>query len=101
MEFKKILNEHNVSLNHFKKLVKVGSNSLDKYKNGEKIKENVRRKIELGLLVLEKYDLVCPKLDGKDFVYSFYDGKYDLHCKNVAKYDRRFEEYYNLEMIGD
>ena len=97
------LREYNLAREHFASLIGVGVKSLYKYeKNDESLRNKTKRKIENGLRVLEKHALIAPKWDGhvnltKDFF--MYDLVRIEHQKEVKKYDAKFKELFEKELL--
>lgn len=99
-DFRRLLRNYNLGLEHFSRLIGAGKSSLVKYEKGDLTLSNkTKAKIELGLHTLEKYDLIAPKYDySKSFNYWFIvkRHKYD-HYKDVQNYDKHFKELFEKE----
>ena len=97
-EIRQIIRSHGLGMERFGKLVGSSHNGILRYERGDdSLNEKTKRNIEIGLNVLVKYDIICPTLNNKDFYHSWYNGKYDLHDRNVAKFNRTFKELFAKE----
>ena len=97
-DVEKIIQDHGLGKHRFGKLVGSSHNSILRYIRGdESLNEQTKRRIEIGLTVLTKYDIVCPTLKKYEFYMSWYEGKYDLHDRNVAKFNKLFKELFEKE----
>ena len=95
-----ILKAHNLSLRALSSLLRIGAKVVYCYNSdADRVKPENRKIIEKGLKILENNpDLIAPKLDGKkEYIYSWYEGVYNLHSINMAKFDKKFRALYESE----
>lgn len=59
-DLKEFYSKYNLNHEYCSMLFSVGSKSLIKYSNGEKLREDTVKRIETGINVIEKYNLVRP-----------------------------------------
>ena len=104
-EFREFLNRYNLGFNSYSQMIKVSRNTLMKYEvDPDSIGDEPRRKIEIGMLVLEREQHIRPKLKDIGDNISVYRGSHGLHFKNVIQYEKDFKAMFEDEMgkaIGD
>lgn len=98
-EIREFLKRFNLGFNSYSKMIGVSPNTLRKYeKDPDSLSGESRRKIDIGLMVLEREDHIRPKLKDMGDDLSVYKGVSDLHYRNLVKYERDFKEIFRVEM---
>lgn len=103
-----LLAERQLSKRHFTKLIGLSAHgTIEKYMlNPCRVRPETREKIERGIRVLEKYDVMCPKLnygrcvskcDGSDWRKNWGDINQDYlkYMWNTCEYDIGFMELFD------
>lgn len=104
-ELRELLREYNLGREHFAKLIGAGTKTVIKYEQGdETLTKKSREKIELGVLILQKYDLKAPVWEGGfggpgGYDYILYNMKRRHHMNEVKEYDRYFKELFRKERL--
>lgn len=101
-DIREFLLKYNLGFNSYSKMIGVSPNTLRKYERDRySLSEESRKKIETGLIVLERENLVRPKLKDMGDDLSVYKGISDIHFRNLVKYERDFKEMFRVEMTRD
>lgn len=87
-EFYKI---YNLSRYYFANLIHVGTKTLEKYEKGELIHEDLKKKIERAIHIIESNHLIKPKYKNRAFSSVLYRNEY---YKEIRDYERTFEELF-------
>ncbi len=98
-ELRKFLNRYNLGLNSYSKMIKISRNTLRKYEDDPcGLREETRRKIEVGMMVLERENHIRPKLKDMGDDLSVYRGIRGYHYRNVLQYEKDFKRMFETEM---
>ena len=101
-EIREFLKKYNLGFNSYSQMIKVGRNTLMRYEiDPNKVGEESRRKIETGLMVLERENHIRPKLKDMGDDISVYRGIRGLHFKNVIQYEKDFKAMFEAEMAKE
>ena len=101
-EFREFLNRYNLGLNSYSKMIRVSRNTLRVYEEDPcRIGAESRRKIEVGMVVLERENHIRPKLKDMGDDLSVYKGKRDLHFRNVIQYEKDFKRMFEAELAKE
>lgn len=76
-DLKEFYKKYNLNHEYCGKVIGVGTRSLIKYAKGEKLREDAKKRIEFGIDVIERYNLVRPH----------FPGGFDVHKKGVFTSD--------------
>ena len=99
-ELREKLAVYNLGLNSFAQMTHIGRNTLRKYElDPMSIGAGTRKKIEVGLEVLERGEFVRPVMTEISSPFSWYKGVHDTHVMNVLKYERELRKAFNEEMM--
>lgn len=83
-DLKEFYEKYNLNHDYCGQVIGVGSKSLIKYSNGEKLRESTKKRIEFGIDVIERFNLVRPSLPA---------GFYGSHIWKYREWNRENREY--------
>lgn len=91
MTMQEFYDKYNLNKYNFASIAGVGTKSLIKYANGEKIREATRLRIEKAMRIAEKYRLERPRYDYGKALFLGMSYKNEFHRK-----DREYEDTFKL-----
>lgn len=99
MNMQEFYSLYNLNKYEFGKLINVGSKTLKKYADGITIRESSRYRIERGIALVVKHDLVRPKYNYGKALGGLGSFTYQMDFRRaVREYEERFRKIVAEEM---
>lgn len=97
MDMNEFYEKYNLSKSEFSIIMGSSVRTLEKFANGEKIRESSRRRIEIAMRVIEENNLVRPKYDGPRWGYYVSTWHSSRYCAVLCEYRRTVRELIEKE----